>query len=260
MKKKTVMLVAAIAMILCLAVGGTLAYFTDTTETYKNTFTMGNVKIELAEATEADPDNNIVAGDKTDEGITYTNMKPGFTYSKIPTVTVKDGSEDCYMVLEMDMTKYVSLINLMMLNDEDAEATTTTAYVNELVADKAHFQKVVDTWFTGINHKDWQIMNLEDLAKNLTNPDAHLVLYLGYIGEDSPLSAGEDVTFMTGFTVPASVTQDQLERGYMSPTVEGKSASDISGMTISFKAYAIQAEGIADINAAYTAMIGEKLF
>lgn len=50
MKKKTI-LVAAIAVMLvaALVVGGTLAYFTDT-DSAKNTFTVGNVKIELLES------------------------------------------------------------------------------------------------------------------------------------------------------------------------------------------------------------------
>lgn len=50
MKKKTI-LVAAIAVMLvaALVVGGTLAYFTDTKDA-KNTFTVGNVKIELYES------------------------------------------------------------------------------------------------------------------------------------------------------------------------------------------------------------------
>ena len=97
MKKKTVMLVAAIAMILCLAVGGTLAYFTDTTETATNTFTMGNVDITLDEA-------KVVAGDDgeytaTQERVTentYNNLYPGQVLPKDPTVT-NTGSQDAYV-------------------------------------------------------------------------------------------------------------------------------------------------------------------
>ena len=50
MKKKTI-LVAAIAVMLvaALVVGGTLAYFTDT-KSADNTFTVGNVKIDLLES------------------------------------------------------------------------------------------------------------------------------------------------------------------------------------------------------------------
>ena len=51
MKKKSI-LVAAIAVMLvaALVVGGTLAYFTDKTEAKQNTFTVGNVSIELLES------------------------------------------------------------------------------------------------------------------------------------------------------------------------------------------------------------------
>lgn len=52
MKKKSI-LVAAIAVMLvaALVVGGTLAYFTDKSEVKDNTFTVGNVKIDLIEST-----------------------------------------------------------------------------------------------------------------------------------------------------------------------------------------------------------------
>lgn len=48
MKKKIIAAALAISMMTTLAIGMTLAYFTDT-QTAKNTFTVGNVKIELTE-------------------------------------------------------------------------------------------------------------------------------------------------------------------------------------------------------------------
>ena len=47
-KKKVVLIVASLCMVLMLAIGGTIAYFTDTDEA-TNTFTVGNVKIDLIE-------------------------------------------------------------------------------------------------------------------------------------------------------------------------------------------------------------------
>ena len=47
-KKKILVLALSIAMVAILAVGGSLAYFTDKDEA-TNTFTVGNVKIELIE-------------------------------------------------------------------------------------------------------------------------------------------------------------------------------------------------------------------
>lgn len=61
MKKKTI-LVAAIAVMLvaALVVGGTLAYFTDTKDA-KNTFTVGNVKINLIEQQRNEDGSALVA-------------------------------------------------------------------------------------------------------------------------------------------------------------------------------------------------------
>ena len=47
-KKKILVLALSLAMVAILAVGGSLAYFTDT-KNADNTFTVGNVKIELIE-------------------------------------------------------------------------------------------------------------------------------------------------------------------------------------------------------------------
>ena len=50
MKKKIWLSVAALALVLCCAVGGTLAWLTDKTEPVKNTFTIGDINIDLSES------------------------------------------------------------------------------------------------------------------------------------------------------------------------------------------------------------------
>ena len=62
-KKKILVLALTIAMVAILAVGGSLAYLTDT-KTAKNTFTIGNVKIELLESS-LHRENAGVANDAT---------------------------------------------------------------------------------------------------------------------------------------------------------------------------------------------------
>ena len=47
-KRKTLALALTLCMVAILAIGGSLAYFTDTDEE-TNTFTLGNVKIDLKE-------------------------------------------------------------------------------------------------------------------------------------------------------------------------------------------------------------------
>lgn len=83
MKKKTI-LVAAIAVMLvaALVVGGTLAYFTDT-KSATNTFTVGNVKIDLIKST-YHREGNDNSGDTTIPDPTHTAS--GMKY-------VKDGNK-----------------------------------------------------------------------------------------------------------------------------------------------------------------------
>ena len=77
-------LLALVLVIGCVA-GGTVAWLVATTDTVTNTFTYGNINIALAE-------------------ITGTNYKviPGTVIEKDPKVTVKAGSEACYLFVKVE--------------------------------------------------------------------------------------------------------------------------------------------------------------
>lgn len=85
MKKKIVALCLCIALAVVAIGGATLAYFTDTTPAVKNTFTVGNVDIDLTETT----------------GNSYTVI-PGVEIRKDPTVTVTTTSEDCWVFVKVE--------------------------------------------------------------------------------------------------------------------------------------------------------------
>lgn len=253
MKKK----ILALSMVVCLAatalVGGTLAYFTDTTETKVNEFTVGNVNIDLTEPS--------WKGEGT--------LMPGKSYEKDPTITVTEKSEDCYAFLKLDMNKYVSLVNLMGV---DAYKNNVgglqgaypgfTKFVGDLVENNDLRKAVVDRWFTGINHEDWKVMNVDEIEElvasvaNGQNPNT-LTVVLGYIGGTDILKAGDSVTFMTEFGMPSTVTASMFD-GEDAYKIDGVSKSnfntDASTFKMKFTAYAIQATEIADIDAAYTAL------
>ena len=93
MKKKIVAMCATVA-IAALAVGGTLAYFTDTTDVVNNTFTVGNIEIDLDE-TKVD-EYGVANGADRVKANEY-KLIPGQTYVKDPTVTVQNTSEPCYV-------------------------------------------------------------------------------------------------------------------------------------------------------------------
>lgn len=90
MKKKSIAIVLALVLLVCCAVGGVLAWLTDTTDPVVNTFTVGNVDITLAESVDTDSD-----------GAASFKMVPGQTITKDPKVTVVRGSEDCWLFVKV---------------------------------------------------------------------------------------------------------------------------------------------------------------
>lgn len=97
---KRIALVVAITLLLGCAIGGTLAWLTDSTETVTNTFTSSDVDIELKEHT-YDPTSNSLTSTETNKGVDNYKMVPGITLPKDPKVTVMAGSEDCYVFVEV---------------------------------------------------------------------------------------------------------------------------------------------------------------
>ncbi len=84
MKKKLSIYLIATAILLCCAVGGTIAWLTDQTDSVKNTFTFGDINIIL------------------DETTSNYKMVPGNTISKDPKVTVKANSEACWLFVKVE--------------------------------------------------------------------------------------------------------------------------------------------------------------
>lgn len=85
MKKKTSALFAALVLVLVGTIGGTMAWLTAESGEVVNTFTTSGIDITLAETT----------------GKNY-KMVPGYTINKNPTVTVKAGSEKCYLFVKLE--------------------------------------------------------------------------------------------------------------------------------------------------------------
>ena len=82
-KRKLLTLAMTLCMVAILAIGGTLAYFTDT-DTETNTFTFGDVKIDIEEV------------------FLENELHPGEENALQKVVTVKNtGSEDAYMWIEL---------------------------------------------------------------------------------------------------------------------------------------------------------------
>lgn len=96
--RKILVLVLAVALISVISVSATLAWLSDSTPAITNTFTVGDIKIELKETWNKDTNGDDV--NDAWEG----KIVPGSETPKDPKVTVKAGSEDCWLFVKITET------------------------------------------------------------------------------------------------------------------------------------------------------------
>lgn len=94
--KKKVLSIVAVVLVLCCAIGGTLAWLTAKSDVVTNTFAPSDINITLTETPNTDTDND----GKADAW--KADMIPGFSYAKDPVVTVKGDSVDCYLFVKFE--------------------------------------------------------------------------------------------------------------------------------------------------------------
>ena len=104
MSKKKIISLCLVVCLLATAIGGTLAYFTDTDNQVKNTFTVGNVSIDL---TETNKINGVAV-----TGNAFENVMPGSVITKTPVVT-NNSSEDAYVRVVVRATNQEELYALL---------------------------------------------------------------------------------------------------------------------------------------------------
>lgn len=96
--RKVLVLALCAVLLVSATIVGTMAYLTSQ-DTVTNTFTVGSVAITLDEAP-VDVYGTVVAGDRRDNN-TY-KLLPGHTYTKDPIVHVTQGSEVCWLFVEVE--------------------------------------------------------------------------------------------------------------------------------------------------------------
>jgi len=107
MKKKIALMATSLVLVVAMAVGGTLAYLTSTTDTVTNTFAVGEVAITLDEAkvdtlgNKVDSEGNIDANSTVRVTENSYQLFPGHTYTKDPTIHVGDDSQDCWLFVRV---------------------------------------------------------------------------------------------------------------------------------------------------------------
>ena len=176
MKKTLRKILPVLALVLVVAVasvGGTIAWLKTATEPVVNTFTVGDINIDLTET----------EGKQTDGSYKF-KMVPGNTISKNPKVTVKAGSEACWLFVQV----------------------TESSNLSSFIEYSVYYRKV------------------------------------------SAVTADTDFYVLTNnqVTVKTAVTKDMME---------GLKAAGATQPTLTFKAYAVQSDNVADAATAWNIAI-----
>ena len=139
--KKALFIMLSAALIVCATVAGTLAWLTDTTDPVVNTFTVGDINITLTESEKLD-----------------LKMVPGQPIEKDPKVTVKAGSEACWLFVKVEKSgNFDDFMTFEMADGWIALSGYAGVYYRNVDATNA------DTGFDVL--KDKKVMVLETVTK-----------------------------------------------------------------------------------------------
>ena len=136
--KKILVLALAALLLVAVGVGGTLAWLTDTTSEITNTFTKSDVDIEISESSETK----------------QFKMIPGVDITKDPKVTVKAGSEACFVFVKITEAGEVSY----------NEGTTTVT-------------KRFDDFLTYVLASGWEFLDTTKYGNKTDNANDTYVIY-----------------------------------------------------------------------------------
>lgn len=96
--RRILLLVGLMSLVAVISIGGTIAWLTDTTGPVTNTFTVGDINIELNET-----------GMDQNRSKTF-HIVPGVDITKDPTVKVKANSEQCYLFVKVEENNWPTAV------------------------------------------------------------------------------------------------------------------------------------------------------
>ena len=219
MKKKLLTLCLVATLLVASVTGATLAYFTDTDDA-TNTFTAGNIKIDLTEAeVKLDASGNYVAdgagtrrdvldneADKYDFGKIY----PAQEICKDPTIEILDGSEEAYIAAKIIITDGVGDLHTYQKTQADGSKVDTLLLGID-GTDYIDISKVV----TGglMNEPVTQVSEFGDLKGVIWDTTTSAIYqeanrtageYTIYCFIKNPMNAKDKVCLFEKITVPAT--------------------------------------------------------
>lgn len=133
MKKKTFALLLSLVLVFGVVAGGTFAWLVDKSAEVKNTFTYGDINIDL---TETLPENR------------QAKIIPGVDIAKDPKVTVKANSEACWLFVKVEENNWPDFKNGTARKVDYAIATGWTKLTGVEGVDDVYYREVAATGAT----------------------------------------------------------------------------------------------------------------
>ena len=147
--KKVMTLVLAMALLVTVAVAGTVAWLMDTTDSVVNTFTTSDVDIDLAETT----------------GTSY-QMIPGETIVKDPAVTVYADSVECWVFVKVEESADFDEYMTYAMADGWEKLSGAEGVYYRSVADTDADQKFAVLKAETVDGKTYQLTVNSDITKS----------------------------------------------------------------------------------------------
>ena len=219
--KKILALLLCAVLLIGASVAGTLAYLTDK-EAVKNTFTVGNIDIELHEGGEKTRNDQTVGLD--------LHLVPNVPVDKKPVVTVLKDSEDCYVRVKVTV-------------DLSANWTPEAAKLAKWMTDEQNFADAFRNWAErfaenyfvagsvhGFNDTDWNLSGTKIVPDDKTI--TYTLCYKNVPNNNIVHKSTSNTELPAVFDkveAPRTLTKDQLAL--------------LAGMEIKVEAHAIQTGG-----------------
>ena len=163
--KKTLITILCTVLVCSCVMGATLALLTAKTDTVTNTFTIGNINIELKESR-----GTLVEGSQTNRTF---KMVPGSTIDKDPTITVMANSEACWLFVKVDKSaNFADFMTYEMDESWTPLANNEGVYYQEVASNAA------DQTFAVLNGNKVTVLDTvtKDQADALTTSKAYPTL------------------------------------------------------------------------------------
>lgn len=170
--KKALLLLCCALLLVSVSVGVTVAYLTSTSTEVENTFTIGNVIIDLDEAAvKYDAETNKYTAEDTRVTKNTYNILPGTKVYKDPTITVYKDSENCYVraIVTVTYPNATKTFNVDWL-DATGSGWTRTDGTPELDADGNYTLELEYRYDTVVDKNSEGATKLPPIFTTLTIP------------------------------------------------------------------------------------------